>query len=81
MRCSDIITDRQAKSMNFKPEFRRYYICKNIRANKLFYGIISVSGVVRDMSRDLYQIVGSTHRIFGCKWQSATKNRLSEKSL
>ena len=41
----------------------------------------SVSGVVRDMARDLYQIVGSTHGIFECKWQSATKNRLSEKSI
>ena len=41
----------------------------------------SVPGVVRDMARDLYQIVGSTHGIFECKWQSATKNRLSEKSI
>ena len=38
-------------------------------------------GVVQDMARDLYRIVGSTHRIFECKWQSATKNRLSEKSI
>ena len=35
------------------------------------YVIPRVSGVVRDRSRDLYQIVGSYHRIFGCKYQSA----------
>ena len=43
--------------------------------------IPSVPVVVRDMARDLYQIVGSTNGIFECKWQNAIKNRLSEKSI